>query len=103
MKNHKAPYGAIRKQKESYGPLIWVNRTDERTDERTDPLLELAGFYPPAKNLLNFTSLTMNEISQQKLSTLLFTFSAVLFIPNQQIFHMYFYHIVFFLHTSVLA
>ena len=25
-------------------------RTDERTDERTDSLLELAGFYPPAKN-----------------------------------------------------
>ena len=57
MKNHKEPYGAIRNQKESYGPLIWVNRTDERTngrtngrtDERTDSLLELAGFYPAAK------------------------------------------------------
>ena len=71
MKNHKEPYGAIRNQKESYGPLIWVNRTNERTDEqtnertdertkertdgrtdkRTDSLLELAGFYPAAKNL----------------------------------------------------
>ena len=59
MKNHKEPYGAIRNQKKSYGPLIWVNRTDERTnertnertDERTDSLLELAGFYPPAKNM----------------------------------------------------
>ena len=59
MKNHKEPYGAIRNQKESYGPLIWVNRTNERTnertDERTDSLLELAGFYPAAKNyVLNF-------------------------------------------------
>ena len=40
------------------GTLIWVNRTDERTNgrtdertnERTDSLLELAGFYPAAKN-----------------------------------------------------
>ena len=30
-------------------------RTDERTNERTDSLLELAGFYPPAKN--NFQKL----------------------------------------------
>ena len=36
-------------KKESYGPLIWVNRTDGRTNKRTDSLLELAGFYPPAK------------------------------------------------------
>ena len=53
MKNHKEPYGAIRNQKESYGPLIWVNRTNRQTNKRTDSLLELAGFYPPAKNKRN--------------------------------------------------
>ena len=35
---------------ELIGTLIWVNRTNERTDERKDSLLELAGFYPSAKN-----------------------------------------------------
>ena len=27
-----------------------MGKQDERTNERTDSLLELAGFYPPAKN-----------------------------------------------------
>ena len=39
---------------ELIGTLIWVNRTNGRTDEcmdgRTDSLLELAEFYPSAKN-----------------------------------------------------
>ena len=39
---------------ELLGTLIWVNRTNEQTNERTngrtDSLLELAEFYPAAKN-----------------------------------------------------
>ena len=39
---------------ELLGTLIWVNRTngwtDEQTNGGTDPLLELAVFYPAAKN-----------------------------------------------------
>ena len=52
------------KHKEPKG-IIWTTdlgkqdertneRTDGRTNERTDSLLELAGFYPPAKNFVNF-------------------------------------------------
>ena len=36
---------------ELLGTLIWVTgRTNGRTNKRTDSLLELAGFYPAAKN-----------------------------------------------------
>ena len=51
------------------GTLIWVNRTDERTNgrtdertnERTDSLLELAGFYPAAKNEFEWTIKNCNN------------------------------------------
>ena len=67
MRNHREPKRIIRNHKELLGTLIWVNRTNERmdeqtneranertsgrTNERTDSLLELAGFYPAAKNI----------------------------------------------------
>ena len=61
MRNHKEPLGTAKNYKEPYGTTrhTYLGKQDERTDgrtneqtnEQTDSLLELARFYPAAKNL----------------------------------------------------
>ena len=52
---------------EPYGPLIWVNRTNERTNEQTDSLLELAGFYPPAKSV--YADISLPHVDKRRYLT----------------------------------